>query len=124
RWLLGQVPGLGSSQFNGRLAGDWQAERLTWQDGAGSEVELTGVQVRWSPLCLLRGALCVEFFSAAQIRVDLAPSPADDDSSTGLPDVRLPLQLELGRIDIGSLSIASQTLADIEVELQGRGDQL
>ncbi|HWV11385.1 MAG TPA: hypothetical protein VN156_17685, partial [Pseudomonas sp.] len=33
RWALQQVPGLTLENFDGRLGGAWQADRLHWQQG-------------------------------------------------------------------------------------------
>ena len=36
RWALGKVPGLEVTDFQGRLAGSWQASRLRWADGGST----------------------------------------------------------------------------------------
>lgn len=47
-WLLGRVPGLQVSGFEGRLGGAWQAQRLSWaQDGTQLVVERP--ELRWPP---------------------------------------------------------------------------
>ncbi|NVL47027.1 hypothetical protein F2S75_16530, partial [Pseudomonas syringae pv. actinidiae] len=33
RWALARVPGLQLENFQGRLGGQWNAERLVWQQG-------------------------------------------------------------------------------------------
>ena len=56
-WLLGRVPGLQVSGFEGRLGGAWQAQRLSWaQDGTQLVVERP--ELRWSPACLAGLRLC------------------------------------------------------------------
>ncbi len=102
RWALRQVPGLSLEQFDGRLGGQWAAAHLLWQQG-DTRVELQGVQLAWSPACLLRMTLCIEQLEADQVSLQF---PAGSDESSGpisLPDLRLPLAIELGQVRVGSL---------------------
>ena len=103
RWALGFAPGLSVENFQGRLAGQWSADRVLWQQD-GSRVELNKVIFAWSPLCLTRMTLCLEQLQADQ--VDLLFPPGEPESDSGpitLPDLKLPLALELGDVKIGSL---------------------
>ena len=59
RWALGFVPGLSLDNFQGRLGGQWSADRVVWQQDA-SQVELNKVIFAWSPLCLTRMTLCID----------------------------------------------------------------
>ena len=119
RWLLEQVPGLQVEQFEGRLGGNWRAQRLHWQQGA-TDVLVEGLGVDWSPACLLHLTLCIERLEAERIAVNLAPGETpSDDSTTTLPDIRLPLVLDLQRVAIGSLLIDGQEQAR-ELRLSGQ----
>nr|WP_243458811.1 translocation/assembly module TamB domain-containing protein [Pseudomonas sp. OA65] len=104
RWALGLVPGLTVENFQGRLGGQWSADRLLWQQG-DSRVEVDRLIFGWSPLCLLRMTLCIEQLKADQIGLQL-PASADEPSSgpISLPDLDLPLAIELGDVQVGSLS--------------------
>ncbi|RLU06268.1 hypothetical protein CS078_20770 [Pseudomonas prosekii] len=103
RWALGWVPGLSVDNFQGRLAGQWSADHLLWQQ-ATSRVELSKVIFAWSPLCLTRMTLCIDQLQADQVSLQLPPGT--DEGSSGpisLPDLDLPLAIELGDVKVGSL---------------------
>ena len=116
RWLLGQVPGLQVEAYQGSLAGQWQADRVLWEQG-GDRVELDQVQFDWSPLCLARLTLCIDRLAVEQIDLQLAP--AQDTSSSGpmtLPDLHLPLTIRLGDVRLGSLRLdGGEQLKDLQL---------
>lgn len=104
RWLLAQVPGLQVEEFNGRLAGRWNAANLRWQQGQNS-VQLISPSLDWSPACLLRLTLCIEQLHSGPITLEF---PADEQPSNepfSLPDLSLPLALQLGDVQIDSLQL-------------------
>ncbi|AZO83575.1 hypothetical protein BOO88_11195 [Stutzerimonas stutzeri] len=103
RWALGFVPGLTLDNFQGRLGGQWSADRVLWQQDT-SRVELNQVIFAWSPLCLTRMTLCIEQLQADQ--VSLTFPPGAEEPGTGpitLPELKLPLAIELGDVKVGSL---------------------
>ena len=103
RWALGLVPGLSTENFQGRLGGHWRAEHVLWQQGS-RRVELERFEFAWSPSCLARLTLCIEQLKADKVSVQLPPST--DEPAHGpitLPDLELPVALELGDVQIGSL---------------------
>ncbi|WP_457967763.1 translocation/assembly module TamB [Pseudomonas sp. R4-84] len=104
RWALGLVPGLTVENFQGRLGGQWSADRVLWQQDA-SRVELHQPIFAWSPSCLLRMTLCIDQLKANNVAVQL-PASSDEPSSgpISLPDLDLPLAIELGDVQVGSLS--------------------
>lgn len=104
RWAIGLVPGLTVENFQGRLGGQWSADHVLWQQDA-SRVELDRPVLAWSPLCLLRMTLCIEQLKAERIALQL-PASADEPSAgpISLPDLDLPLAIELGDVQIGSVT--------------------
>ena len=103
RWALGFVPGLTVENFQGRLGGQWSADHLVWQQDT-SRVELSKVIFAWSPLCLTRMTLCIEQLKTDQVNLQFPPGP--EEQSNGpiiLPDLKLPLAIELGNVQVGSL---------------------
>ncbi|SFL17340.1 translocation/assembly module TamB domain-containing protein [Pseudomonas sp. NFACC46-3] len=104
RWALGLVPGLTVENFQGRLGGQWSADHVLWQQDV-SRVEVDRLIFAWSPLCLARMTLCIEQLKADQVALQL-PASADEPSSgpISLPDLDLPLAIELGDVQVGSLS--------------------
>ncbi|WP_223557302.1 translocation/assembly module TamB domain-containing protein [Pseudomonas sp. BF-R-01] len=103
RWALGFVPGLTVENFQGRLGGQWSADHLVWQQDT-SRVELSKVIFAWSPLCLTRMTLCIEQLKADQVSLQFPPGPEEQSSGPiTLPDLKLPLAIELGDVQVGSL---------------------
>ncbi|TWD51765.1 translocation/assembly module TamB domain-containing protein [Pseudomonas sp. SJZ131] len=103
RWALGWVPGLSVDNFQGRLAGQWSADHLLWQQDT-SRVELSKVIFAWSPLCLTRMTLCIDQLQADQVSLQLPPGTDEESSGPiSLPDLDLPLAIELGDVKVGSL---------------------
>ncbi|SEM53945.1 translocation and assembly module TamB [Pseudomonas sp. ok272] len=116
RWALNQVPGLTVDNFQGRLGGQWSADRLRWQQGA-DRVEINQPVFAWSPLCLARMTVCIEQLKAEQVILQFAPSP--DSASTGpitLPELKLPVAIELGEVQIGRLLLdGSEQFKDLQL---------
>lgn len=116
RWVLGLVPGLQLEDFQGRLAGDWQAGRVLWEQG-GDRVELVAPVFGWSPACLLRMTLCIERLQADQVNLAFAPAaPAADSGPVQLPGLKLPLAIELGDVRVGHLRLdGSEQLSQLQL---------
>ncbi|MFY0727911.1 translocation/assembly module TamB domain-containing protein [Pseudomonas sp. NFX15] len=103
RWALGLVPGLSLDNLQGRLAGQWSADRVLWQQD-NNRVELNKVIFAWSPLCLARMTLCIEQLQADQVNLTFPPGAEEPSSGPiTLPELKLPVAIELGEIKIGSL---------------------
>ena len=103
RWALGFVPGLSVDNFQGRLGGQWSADHLVWQQDS-SRVELSKAIFAWSPGCLARRTLCIEQLQAEQVSLQFPPGTDQDSSGPiSLPDLNLPLAIELGDVKVGSL---------------------
>ncbi|MBC3272207.1 translocation/assembly module TamB [Pseudomonas sp. SWRI81] len=103
RWALGLVPGLNVENFNGRLGGQWSADHLLWEQDT-SRVELNKAIFAWSPLCLTRMTLCIDQLKADQVSLQFPPSEeTTENGPIKLPDLQLPLAIELGDVEVGSL---------------------
>lgn len=116
RWALARVPGLQVADFQGRLAGSWQASQLSWVEG-GNQVEVQAPLLTWSPACLLRATLCIDQLQAQ--RIDMAFAPSDAPAESGplqLPALRLPVAIELGEVKVGQLRLdGSDLLGDVQL---------
>lgn len=125
RWVLGQVPGLSVDNFQGRLGGQWSADRLLWQQG-GDRVEVNQPVFAWSMLCLTRMTLCIEQLKADQVILQFAPSP--ESSSSGpisLPELKLPVAIEVGEVHIGSLLLdGTEQLKDLQLAAHWTGNRV
>nr|WP_314583552.1 translocation/assembly module TamB domain-containing protein [uncultured Pseudomonas sp.] len=105
RWALERVPGLHIENFSGHLGGAWQADSLLWQQG-DSKVEVDAPVFEWSPSCLTRMTLCINTLQAGDIRLSFPPSGSEESSGPiTLPDLKLPVALELGNVQVGSLHL-------------------
>jgi len=115
RWLLAQVPGLQVDSFTGRLGGAWQADALIWQQGE-MRVELQQLDMAWSPSCLLRLTLCVERLHLQQAALNLPPNAEPSSEPLSLPNLKLPLRLQMGDIQLGELRLDGQAqLSDLQL---------
>ncbi|MDX1725665.1 MAG: translocation/assembly module TamB domain-containing protein [Pseudomonas sp.] len=104
RWALARVPGLQVSNFSGQLGGQWRAEQLRWQQGERL-VDVRLAEVAWSPQCLLRLTLCVERLQIERIELRVPPGEEAGDAPLRLPQMQLPLAVQLGEVHIGSLQL-------------------
>ena len=125
RWALGLVPGLQLENFNGRLGGLWSADHLIWEQGA-NRVEVDAPVLDWSPGCLTRMTLCIDTLKAGDIRLRFAPST--DTAPSGpitLPDLNIPLAIELGDVQIGSVTLdGTEQLKDLKLAAHWTADGL
>ncbi|WNJ83342.1 translocation/assembly module TamB domain-containing protein [Pseudomonas canadensis] len=102
RWALARVPGLSVDNFQGHLGGQWSADHLLWQQDS-SRVELQAPQFDWSPACLLRMTLCIDRLDVEQVSLQFPPSTEDSSGPIALPDLKLPVAIQLGDVRVGSL---------------------
>lgn len=117
-WLLGRVPGLTVEGYSGALGGQWYAQRVRWQAGA-QWLEADDVAMRWSPGCLARFTLCVDSLEVGRLAMDF-PAQAGEPASgpIALPNLRLPLAVELGEVQVHSLAYGGNVQAT-ELSLSG-----
>lgn len=117
RWLLEHIPGLQVDSFDGRLGNSWQAKQLHWQSGELS-VQLTEPVMDWSPGCLWRMTLCVGRLSVQRIDLHLPPSePPAEETPFTLPDISLPVDIQLGEVALGELYLNdSLLLSDLQLK--------
>ncbi|MCF5602664.1 translocation/assembly module TamB, partial [Pseudomonas syringae] len=105
RWALARVPGLQLDNFQGRLGGQWSADRLVWQQGE-DRVEVQSADVEWTPACLLKMTLCIDRLHAGQVLLHFPPSAEPGNSGpVSLPTLNLPLALKLADVQLGSLQL-------------------
>ncbi|MDB5980272.1 MAG: hypothetical protein JWQ69_1287 [Pseudomonas sp.] len=115
RWALGLVPGLQVDNFDGRLAGEWRADHLLWTQGE-SRVEVEAPVMAWSPSCLMKLTLCVDQLHAERVSLQFPPSADQSSGPVSLPDLNLPLAIQLGDVRLGSLLFnGSEQLRDLQL---------
>src|SRR5690554_5563209 len=122
-WVLEQIPGLTTEQADGSLLGEWQAASLRWH-GYGVQLAVDEPFVEWSPTCLFQKTVCLDRLQAAEIDVIyVADDAAASDEPSGpvqLPEVRLPVNLDIGMVDLGPLNF-NGTLVWDRLTLEGGG---
>ncbi len=105
RWALARVPGLSVENFHGKIGGHWRADRLVWQQDA-TRVEVLAPEFDWSPGCLLRMTLCIDTLHSGAVSLQLPAAEADQSSGPiTLPQLQLPVAIELGDIQIASVQL-------------------
>lgn len=119
RWLLAQAPGVQVDGFQGRLGGRWQAEQLRWSQ-ADDSVVVKQPRLDWSAACLLRMTLCIDELAAESIELVFPPGTEEAPSEPfSLPDLKLPLELQVLQVDLGPLRLNGEELLQ---SLQLRAD--
>lgn len=95
-------------QVSGRFRDRLQIGRLHWHD-EGTEVELKGISLHWSPAALLHGRLDIHALGLGDITVQTQ----SDDSPTQLPqNLALPLDIRVSALETQALTINGSRLAD------------
>ena len=113
-WTIEKIPGLQTEAGRGSLLGQWQAERLEWQ-GYGVGVVVEAPELDWSPTCLFELTLCLDTLRATRIGVTVQPSDAaeaDGQGGINLPDINLPLALNVGDVALGPLTVNDSAIWD------------
>ncbi|MEX0605970.1 MAG: translocation/assembly module TamB domain-containing protein [Marinobacter sp.] len=111
-WVIEQVPGLEVDAGQGSLFGVWQADSLRWQ-GYGVRLVLVAPYIDWSPGCLWRKTLCLDTLRVSDIDVKTQPGEDSGESAgINLPAVILPINLEIGKVDLGSFNLNNGLIWD------------
>lgn len=132
RWTSGLLPYVKLRHESGSLAGPLHL-RVVDIRLRKSRVHLTNLRLDWSWSCLLVGEACLSELSADTLSITLAQPPAAKPGTTPvpfrMPQLRLPLVLDAGRVHVGQLNIARGdkllvTLVDIDTALRWSGDTM
>ena len=111
RWMLNQVPGLTVSGWQGAVLTEWRAEELQWQQ-EGMSLHLSNAHMQIRPSCLLRSTLCLDTLEVERIALVLPPTETADEPEQALelPDLQLPLQIEVQRLSVGEFILNGESL--------------
>ena len=131
RWLMDKAtvfePRLHLSLETGQLWRGWQFSQVRWAD-EGIELDVDNLTFAWSPACLRGRRLCIDLLSADSVRLATTPddSPSEPRQDVQLPDVRLPVGVQLSQLRIGSVELNGEPalLRDIQLQAQASGDHL
>ncbi|MBL4609702.1 MAG: translocation/assembly module TamB [Pseudomonas sp.] len=131
RWLFERVeslePRLQLEVGQGHLWRGWDFDRIVWAD-QGIEVVVEDIRFAWSPECLFGVRLCLDELDVERIRVTTEPTEEEPAERTAiaLPDVRLPVGIQLERARFGSLYLNSEEplLNDVVLSAHLRDSEL
>lgn len=120
--LLVKISGgrLQLEQVSGRLSDHLHIGALRWQD-ADSRVQISNIDLRWTPLSLLHGTLQIEALGLGDTEIALGSS----DEPARIPDsLALPLKINVEAIAVSALRINDQLIADsASASLHAEGEQ-
>ncbi|GGJ07007.1 translocation/assembly module TamB domain-containing protein [Halopseudomonas pertucinogena] len=131
RWVMAKVgtiePRLELEFVSGQLWQGWAFSRVAWEDET-IRVTLDDVAFDWSPGCLRGKRLCIDRLAVGRIDIETTEdnSPDEPRQDIHLPDVRLPLGIDLQALRIGSLVLNGEPalLRDIQLRLRASGNHL
>lgn len=131
-WLfdraMGFEPRLELVYERGHLWRGWDFQRIHWRDD-GIEAVLEDVSLAWEPRCLRGRRLCIEHIDIAHLRLDIQPTdeePAAEREAIELPDIRLPVGVQLDRFRLGALWLDEEAplLTDVQLTATLRDEHL
>src|SRR5690606_31107480 len=108
--LLSKLSGgkLQLEQVSGRLGERVHIGTLRWQD-VDSRMQVRDLDLRWSPLALLRGTLQIAALGLGETAIETGSS----DTPARLPDsLALPLGVDISSLAVAALRINGQLIAD------------
>ena len=93
--------------IQGLVPFDIQVDRIALGDAGGTWLTVDKAALAWSPTALLHGQLRVDALTAEAITVLRQPAPSEPSSnSSGFALPRLPVAVDLRRLEVGRLAIA------------------
>jgi translocation and assembly module TamB len=111
--------------LNGSIPWDMAIDDIELQDPAGRWGHIENAVFKVAPADLLRGQLTIVLLGASKIRVDRKPESATSQTSSS-GRRRLPIAIELRRLDVPSIELASPVLgtpANLSLEGNAKADR-
>lgn len=105
---------------SGLLTGDLRIASLTIADREGPYARLSGIEVDWSPLALLKGTFKAERVTAASVDVDRAPLPPMEPAPESSEGFSLPVEIAIDDLFLPDISLGEK-LAGRPFELAAKG---
>lgn len=119
-------PRLQLEYVRGDLWQGWQFAHISWQDTT-LELQIEQLDFAWSPACLFGMKLCIDRLYSESITVVSQPTePSEPGEPFSLPDLQLPLAIELGDIRIDRISLDGENalLRDLVLRADADGDRV
>lgn len=134
RWAFAvadkHVAGLQLEFERGNFWTGWYFNRLGWRSD-GLDLDIERLEMDWTPSCLLTGRLCIDRLYSHRVTIittasDIDPETKADSQPFQLPDIRLPLVIELGGATLDELSLDGETtlLSDLYLQTGSQRAQL
>lgn len=130
RWLFAKVETLEPRLELGFEGGDlwhgWDFSVIAWRDSA-LNLQVDNASLRWTPACLFGKTLCLDRLVVERVVVISEASESEEESAPfSLPEVQLPLGLEIGELYLGELSLDGETalLSELDLVVRASGDQV
>ena len=123
RLLLSLLPGVTSIGFSGSILGAWGAQEVVWRQG-DLVVTLTAPKLEWRASCLLRRVVCIDSLSMDELSIEVPVTQTQSREPFSLPELNLPVALELGEINIGSLKFGDTHIRQFQLVANGHGQTL
>lgn len=131
RWVLPEIARLAPGKLSfthqgGTLAGPLQLADLRWQDG-DHRIDIESLSVNWSPGNLFAGKVYIDYIETGHVSVQWPAAdepqepPEPFDPAAIINALRLPVALQVQRLDIDTLQFAD---ASDSVTIQASGLQL
>jgi translocation and assembly module TamB len=119
-----RLPGeLSIDQLSGRLAGPLTLQGVHYRHD-GTELHVRRLNMQWRPGDLLKGEFHIDDLEVAGMELHTAPS-APKNGRPKLPDIHLPVGIDIGQARFSDLNLNGTRLDSIELRgLRFRQDQL
>ncbi len=105
---------------SGLLTGDLRVASLTVSDRQGPYARLSGIEVDWSPLALLKGTFKAERVTAASVDIERAPLPPVEPAPQSTEDFSLPVEISIDDLSLPDIMLGEK-LAGRTFALAARG---
>ncbi|MBU3069324.1 translocation/assembly module TamB [Aestuariicella sp. G3-2] len=103
----------------------WNFAHVSWQSQA-LNVDIERLELEWKPSCLISRGLCIQRLYSHRVTVILPETEQADQAPIELPDIRLPLSLELGQVTLDELSLDGEStlLSELYLQTHTRGSRI
>lgn len=114
-----QLKALSLDFESGNFWRGWSFGHLSWHSEALT-VDIEQLELEWKPSCLITRGLCIQRLYSHRLTVILPETEDTDQAPIELPDIRLPVSLELGQVTLDELSLDGESTLLSELRLQTR----
>jgi translocation and assembly module TamB len=110
-WLIRGVDQVKIRQATGSVLGGFSLQDVSYRD-EGLSAAVREVEIEWQPKALLRGTLHLDTVRLRDVRVVQTADTTPEPKAPGLPDLRLPLDVEIDDLMVRDASWQSSEAAE------------